>query len=394
MDLNQKPQALIPHITLFGHVNAGKSSLINAITQQEVSLVSEIEGTTTDPVNKRFELLNAGPVVFIDTAGLNDETVLGKMRMEKSLSVLQRTDYSLFVINAASYQDEDIKEMIRHFKRFNTPYLLIFNKIDLVDASVLDTIKTKYPQALFVSCMTNEGVEELKMLLTQKIEVKDETLVGDLIPYNGVCVCVVPIDSEAPKGRIILPQVQLIRDCLDNGIQAIVVRDTELADCLNAQPRVDLVVTDSQAFKEIDAIVQDRFPLTSFSILQSRQKGDLNTLIEGIYALENLNHDSKVLIMESCSHNVSHEDIGRVKIPRLIKNHLGHDVHIDFRMGHDFPDNVEEYDLIVHCGSCMLNKKTMNSRLLIAKEHNVPITNYGVLIAYVNGILSKTTNML
>ncbi len=392
--MNQTPEANIPHIALFGARNAGKSSLLNSIATQKVSLVSEHKGTTTDPVKKRMELIPIGPVVFIDTAGIDDEGDLGRLRVESSKKIMHRTDLALIIIDIVDFDLENLNYLKKECKKYNIPYKIIFNKIDLADNYLLNEIKEKYKDALFVSASANTGIFELKEYLINNLnDEKEDTILGDLVDYNSTVVLVVPIDSEAPKGRIILPQVQIIRDCLDHGIKSYVVRDTELASALKDLKQVDLVITDSQAFKDVAKIVPKNILLTSFSILFARHKGDIKEFLKGVQAIRNLNPKSKILISESCSHNVSHEDIGRFKIPKLLKSYLGFDVQIDHSMGHDFPENLLDYDLVIHCGSCMLNKKTMQTRIQIVKEVNVPITNYGVVLAFLNDILERSVEI-
>jgi [FeFe] hydrogenase H-cluster maturation GTPase HydF len=273
--------------------------------------------------------------------------------------------------------------------------MLVINKIDTVEEEVVSTLRKSFTSAQFVSATEELNILELKDELVKRLQGDevDETIVGDLVDYNGKIVMVVPVDSEAPKGRLILPQVQLLRDCLDHGIKSYVVRDTELKSALEDIKDIDLVVTDSQAFKMVNEVTPKNIKLTSFSILFARYKGDLGVFIEGAKKIEALNENSKVLISESCTHNHSHEDIGRVKIPNLLNKHLGIKLNYEFKMGHDFPENIEEYDLIIHCGSCMLNKKTMQTRIDMCSEKHVSITNYGVVLAYLTGILERTTEI-
>ncbi|MDR5658471.1 [FeFe] hydrogenase H-cluster maturation GTPase HydF [Serpentinicella sp. ANB-PHB4] len=390
--MNSTPNANRVHIAIYGKTNSGKSSLLNAIIGQDISIVSDVKGTTTDPVFKNMELIPFGPVVFIDTAGLDDESNLGTLRVEKSLKILQRTDFAIYVLDI---QDTDLKayhETIQDFKKYNIPYMTVFNKMDTVTHEAIEKKKEAFDDAIFVSALKDKNVLYLKDHLIKKLQQgeADPPIVGDLIPYNGTVVMVVPIDSEAPKGRIILPQVQLIRDCLDHGIKSYVVRDTELEGALKDIKNIDLVVTDSQAFKKVNEIVPSDIKLTSFSILFARYKGDLDVFVDGIKKIKSLDASSRILISESCTHNHSHEDIGRVKIPMLLNKHIGKELNYDFKMGHDFPKDLSNYDYIIHCGSCMVNKKTMMTRLSLCKEKNIPITNYGVLLADLTGILSRS----
>lgn len=390
--MNSTPRANRPHIAIYGNRNAGKSSLLNAIIGQEISLVSKIKGTTTDPVTKSMELIPFGPVVFVDTAGLDDYGELGELRVQRSKKILQRTDFAIYTHDIGEVDEEAFKHFTKEFKRFSIPYMIVFNKIDETDETTVAKYKDLYPNALFVSALKETNILMLKDELIKQLEVnkEEETLVGDLVPYGGKIILVVPIDSEAPKGRIILPQVQIIRDCLDHGIKSYVVRDTELESALEDIKNVDLVITDSQAFKEVNKMVPDNISLTSFSIVFARHKGDLRSFENGINAIKNLKPNSKVLIAESCTHNHSHEDIGRVKIPKLLNQKVGFELDYHFRMGHDFPENLSEYELVIHCGSCMINKKTMLNRITLCEELDVPITNYGVVLAYVNDILDQS----
>ncbi|ERT69328.1 hypothetical protein HMPREF0202_00837 [Cetobacterium somerae ATCC BAA-474] len=380
------------HIGIFGKTNSGKSSLLNAITEQNIAIVSEIEGTTTDSVVKAMEFLPFGPVLFIDTAGLEDNTPLGKLRVKKTLEELKRTDFAILVMDAtkidmAFYKDQEIQ-----FKKYNIPFLFVINKDDLLTENEKDVIKKIFPRAIFASTKNRDSILMLKENILKEIikEKEEPKLLGDLVPYNGKVLMVVPVDSEAPKGRLILPQVQLIRECLDHGIKSYVVRDTELESALEDIKDIDLVVTDSQAFKNVDKILNNRAKLTSFSILFARQKGDLNDLVRGVKKLKSLNHGDKILIAETCTHNTSHEDIGRVKIPKLVKNYTGKEIEFTFVGGKDFPEDLSKYALVIHCGACMINKKHMQSRIDESMLLNVPITNYGLVIAEVTGILDKS----
>lgn len=389
------PQANRKHIALLGKRNAGKSSLINAIIGQEISLVSEVRGTTTDPVSKAMELLPFGPVVFIDTAGLDDKGDLGQLRVDRSMKILQRTDLALYIIDPGSHNFEEYRSLCKEFKRLNIPHMVIINKSDQYSDDVINATKKIYNGAHVVSALNEEGIFNLKAEIISALQTQEEELpiVGDLLPYGSSVVMVVPIDSEAPKGRIILPQVQLIRDCLDHGIKCHVLRDTELEEGLKELGKVDLVVTDSQAFKAVDRIVPKEVKLTGFSTLFARHKGDMLAFKEGVRFIEELTEETRILISESCTHNTSHEDIGRVKIPKLLEQYTGKKLNFTFKMGHDFPTSIENFDFIIHCGSCMLNRKTMLSRIAISGEKNIPITNYGLVLAYVNGIYERSIEL-
>ena len=414
--MNTTPNANRKHIAIYGKTNSGKSSLLNAIIGQDVSLVSSISGTTTDPVTKAMELIPLGPVLFIDTAGLDDNSDLGDLRIKRTLKALDSTDFAIYVIDIndivkfiklgsnrynnsdnvrKSYSDADYLNMIKSFKSHSISHLIVINKIDTIGEEELNAVKALFTSAVFTSNKIPNSILNLKDKLIEKIqdEEKEETILGDLLPPNSKVIMVVPVDSEAPKGRLILPQVQLIRDCLDNGIKSYVVRDTELQSALNDIKDIDLVVTDSQAFKMVSALVPPNIKLTSFSILFARLKGDIDTFIKGVKTVDSLTESSKILISESCTHNYSHEDIGRVKIPKLLNNYLGKELNYEFKMGNDFPQNLSDYDLVIHCGSCMLNKKTMETRIDYCLENNVSITNYGIILAYLTGILQRSTEI-
>ncbi|HPP30954.1 MAG TPA: [FeFe] hydrogenase H-cluster maturation GTPase HydF [Soehngenia sp.] len=379
-------------ISIFGNRNAGKSSLLNAIANQEVSIVSDVKGTTTDPVKKAMEMIPAGPVLFIDTAGIDDEGELGSLRIKKSLQILRRTDIALYIIDALDVDDKSLGEIEKESNYYDIPLLKVVNKTDLLEEESLVKLKEKYHDAIFISTKNEKDIDLLKAKIIELIKSLDEDkpIVGDILnPYSNV-ILVIPIDKLAPKGRLILPQVQTLRDLLDHGIKSYVVRNTELESALKDIKKVDLVITDSQAFKEVDQIVPKDIPLTSFSILFARQKGELNEFVKGVKAIERLNQNSKVLIAENCTHNTNHEDIGRKKIPNLIRKKTNLDIQFDFRSGYDFEENLSDYDLIIHCGGCMVNRREILSRIRLAKERKTPITNYGITIAYLTGILDRS----
>lgn len=392
--MNSTPNANRKHVAIFGNTNSGKSSLMNCILNQDVSLVSDVMGTTTDPVKKAMELIGVGPILLIDTAGLEDTSKLGDLRKKKTMEVLRNTDVAVFVLDGSSPDLDSFYRWRSEAKKFNIPFIVALNKSEIANTEIVRSLKGKNKNSICTSTVTGEGIEDLRKLIGDLIEEEEEdkSLIGDLVPYGGKVILVVPIDSEAPKGRLILPQVQLIRDCLDNGIKSYVVRDTELESALRDIKDVDLVVTDSQAFKEVSKIVKEDIRLTSFSILFARQKGDLNVFIDGVNAIRNLKENSKVLISESCTHNVSHEDIGMVKIPNLLRKYVGGNLEIVHRMGNDFPEDIEKYDLVIHCGACMINRKTVINRINYCKEKNVPITNYGVVLAFLTGTLERSTD--
>lgn len=390
--MNNTPNSNRPHIAFFGKTNAGKSSLMNKILGQDFALVSNKPGTTTDQIQKAMELIPYGPVLFIDTAGLFDTTEIGELRVNRTLDVLKKTDLGIYVTDGSKDELGKYMEWRKNFKKYNISHLLVINKVDELQQDYLLKLKNKYGGAFFTSTKKEEGIEELKAGILKKLSEEEEELpiVGDLIKYNGNVVMVVPVDSEAPKGRIILPQVQCIRDCLDYGIKTYILRDTELQEGLKNLEDIDLVITDSQAFKAVDAIVPKDIKLTSFSILFARHKGDLNAFVEGAKRIEELKPGSKVLISECCTHNVSHEDIGRVKIPKLLNNYVGGKLEYEFMVGLDFPEDINKYDLVIHCGGCMVNRKTVINRINYCAEKKVPIINYGVILAYLSGILTRT----
>lgn len=392
--MNNTPNSNRPHIVFYGKTNAGKSTLMNKVLGQDFALVSDKPGTTTDYIQKAMELIPFGPVLFIDTAGLFDSTELGELRVSRTLEMLKRTDLGIYVTDGS---EEEIKKYIswkKNFKKYNIPHLLVINKIDMLQENKIDELKKNYKEAFFTSGETGKGIKALKEGIIKQLEANEEerSLLGDLVPYNGKVVMVVPVDSEAPKGRIILPQVQCIRECLDHGIKTYVLRDTELEEGLKDLTDVDLVVTDSQAFREVSTMVPEGIKLTSFSILFARQKGRLEDFIAGAEAVRNLKSGSRVLISESCTHNVSHEDIGRVKIPKLLNKYVGGNLNFDFKVGHDFADNVEDYDLVIHCGACMINRRTVINRIDYCNDKQVPITNYGVILAFLTGIMDRAVD--
>lgn len=393
--MNTTPNSNRITITIYGKRNAGKSSLLNSISGQEVSIVSEVKGTTTDPVKKAMELIPVGPVLFIDTAGIDDEGTLGSLRIKRSLEVGRRTNLAIYVMDITDLDEDSFNTMKKHFDKYNIPYILVINKIDKVSSNYVEEVKNIYKDAIFVSSLTGTNIDQLKEELINRIKAlrKDPPLVGDLVPYNGKVILVIPIDKEAPKGRLILPQVQVIRDLLDHGVKTYVVRDTELESALKDMDDVDLVITDSQIFKKVDQIVPQNINITSFSILFARQKGDLDEYINGTKVIEGLPDGANILIAENCTHNVSHVDIGRVKIPTLLEKKTGKKFNFHFKTGYDFTEDLRDYSLVIHCGGCMVNRKEILNRIKICKEQKVPITNYGVLLAYLNGILDRATNI-
>ena len=380
------------HIGVFGRTNVGKSSLLNKITNQEVSIVSDIAGTTTDVVEKSMELLPVGPVTFLDTAGLDDETELSVQRIEKTMKVVNRIDVAVVVcdFNGIGKFENDL---IEKFKELKIPYLIVVNKCDLAPKSFHIDLKSELSNIIYTSVKRDEKIvfkfkEALVNLLPEDF-VNSPKIVEDLVPAKSTVILVIPIDKEAPKGRIILPQVQTLRDLLDNNCLSYVVKESELKDALdNLKTPPALVVTDSQAFKKVSEIVPENVSLTSFSILFARLKGDLDEFVNGAKAIENLKDGDMVLILESCTHHAIEDDIGRVKIPNLLRKKTGKNLVIHNYAGHDFPD-IKDYKLIIHCGACMTNRREVLSRVLIANQNNIPITNYGVVISYCLGILPR-----
>ena len=375
-------------IGVFGRTNVGKSSFVNKITGQDISIVSDIAGTTTDVVEKSMELLPIGPVTFLDTAGLDDFSELGEKRIEKALKVLNRCDVAVLVTDRYEF-DNCEKEIIKKFDELNIKYITVINKQDenfendknfLVTSMIKDT------------AIVDKFKKELIKILPDDF-INSPKIAGDLVSEKSTVILVIPIDKEAPKGRIILPQVQTLRDLLDSNCITLCVKESELKDAINnLKEPPSLVVTDSQAFKTVAEIVPENIPLTSFSILFARLKGDLSEFIKGANAIKNLKDGSKILFLESCTHHAIDDDIARVKIPKLLKKTTNKELICEYFTGHDFP-NVSGYDLIIHCGACMTNRKEILSRIMIANSHNVPITNYGIVISYCLGILERATKI-
>lgn len=382
------------HIGIFGKTNVGKSSLLNRITNQDVSIVSNIAGTTTDVVEKTMELLPIGPINFLDTAGINDSTALSSERIEKTMKIINRTDVAIVVCDYNGIDDYE-RNLIEKFNELKIPFMIFINKTDEKYPSdyIIEDLKNYTKHILLSSVKTDDlivfKIKELLVKLLPEDFVNSPKIVGDLIPQESTVILVIPIDKEAPKGRIILPQVQTLRDLLDNNCVSVVVKESELKSAIdNLKFAPSLVVTDSQAFKNVSEIVPENIPLTSFSILFARLKGDLNTFSQGAKSIEKLQDGDRVLILESCTHHAIEDDIGRVKIPNLLRKKTGKNLIIDNIAGHDFPD-ISKYKLIIHCGACMTNRREVLSRILLASENNVPITNYGICISYCLGILPR-----
>ena len=398
--LNQTPMSERTHIGFFGKRNAGKSSVMNAVTGQELAVVSDVKGTTTDPVYKSMELLPLGPVVMMDTPGIDDEGELGSMRVRKSYQVLNKTDAAVLVIDGtvgASAEDETLLERIR---KKNIPFIVVINKKELADTATEEVVKRRLTlddgQLALVSAATGEGIRELKERIASiaRVEEPAKYLVRDLLEPSDIAVLVVPIDSAAPKGRLILPQQQTIRDILEADAVSVVVKENGVKNALgqlNKKPK--MVITDSQVFAQVAADTPEDIQLTSFSILMARYKGNLEQAVRGVTALDGLEDGDMVLISEGCTHHRQCDDIGTVKIPRWIREYTGKDVQIVTSSGTEFPDDLKKYKLIIHCGGCMLNEREMKYRLSCAADQGVPMTNYGIMIAYVKGILKRSVQI-
>jgi len=380
------------HIGIFGKRNTGKSSLINAVTGLDIAIVSEVAGTTTDPVYKAMEILPIGPCMLIDTAGIDDDGILGQERIKRTLVVLRKTDVGLIVVCPDTKIDGFEEDLVATFKTKKLPFLFVINKSELPGQAAQNYLQEHELPYIKVSAKTNQGISELKEKIMDLApgHWSPVPLVGDIISPKDVLVLVCPIDGAMPQGRLILPQVQVLRDCLDNNAIAFVTKETELSECLKSlkeKPR--LVITDSQVFEYVAEVVPSDIPLTSFSTIFARHKGDLNAYIRGAYALEDLKDGDEILIAEACTHHVQPEDIGRTKIPTWILNYTKKDLHYEVTAGGDFPKDLSRYKLIISCGGCMANRREIMHRIEKAKEANVPITNYGILMAYLCGILKR-----
>lgn len=402
MSMNHTPSGERIHIGIFGKRNAGKSSIINALTGQKLAIVSEIQGTTTDPVSKAMELLPLGPVVMIDTPGLDDEGELGALRIQKAYQMLNKSDIALLVVDGSIGITDEDRQILDRIRRKGIPYAVIFNKSDLIQNSQkmpedsLADCQIDEKHCIRVSAETKEHIHELKELIASLIpdDSKAHRIVGDLIQPSDFILLVVPIDKAAPKGRLILPQQQTIRDILETDAVSIVVKETYLKETLETLGKKPaLVITDSQAFKKVAADTPADIPLTSFSILFARYKGNLKTLVEGARTLDRLKDGDTILISEGCTHHRQCDDIGTVKLPAWIKSYTGKNLEFKFTSGTEFPSELDGYRLIIHCGGCTLNEREMKYRLKCAEDAGIPITNYGTTIAYINGILERSISV-
>ena len=390
MSMNEMPAAERVHISFFGCRNAGKSSLVNAVTGQAVSVVSEVKGTTTDPVSKTMELLPLGPVVITDTPGFDDAGGLGSLRVERTRQILRRTDLAVLVADSTAGLQETDRELLRLFGERNIPFLVAMNKQDLCRTVPEDD------RTVAVSALTGEGVRELKERMARLLpgRAAEKRLIADLVRPADCVVLVCPIDESAPKGRLILPQQHAIRDLLEAGALPLVTRETELPDALSAlasPPR--MVVTDSQAFRAVAPRVPEEIPLTSFSILMARYRGFLETAVRGVAALRSLRDGSRVLMAEGCTHHRQCNDIGTVKVPHWLREHTGRAIEIDTCSGPDFPEDLSPYDAIIHCGGCMITEKEVQARREMAEAQGVPFTNYGLVIAHITGVLERSLRL-
>ena len=395
MSLNDTPSGERLRISFFGKRNAGKSSLVNAVTGQELAVVSDTLGTTTDPVSKAMELLPLGPVVITDTPGFDDSGELGELRVRKTKQILNKTDIAVLVTDASRELDASEQELIDIFKNKNIPYIVVKNKMDLLKDADSQAVSDEKDASgvIYVSATEKTNIYELKELIGKSVSTDGPTvrLVGDVISPGQMIVLVIPIDESAPKGRLILPQQQAIRDILESGAYSISTRETELAELLSKMnPKPDLVITDSQAFEIVSSIVPKDIKLTSFSILMARYKGFLDTAVVGAKAIDSLKDGDKVLISEGCTHHRQCGDIGTVKIPRFLKQKTGKELEIVTSSGTEFPEDLSEFSLIIHCGGCMLTSREMIYRMKCAEDAGIPFTNYGVAIAYMKGILPRS----
>lgn len=410
MSMNQTPAAERVHIGFFGRRNAGKSSVMNAVTGQDIAVVSDVRGTTTDPVYKSMELLPLGPVVMMDTPGIDDEGELGALRVRKSYQVLNKTDVAVLIVDGSTGVTPEDMALLRRIREKKIPYVIAVNKKELAEPDILSRTVEELrsagddsragqagsPHVIAVSAATGEGINDLKERIASAAETEEPEryIVRDLLEPSDMAVLVVPIDKAAPKGRLILPQQQTIRDILEADAVSVVVKETELKHVLGRfKEKPKMVITDSQAFEKVAADTPEDILLTSFSILFARYKGDLAAVVKGVTALDTVKDGDIILISEGCTHHRQCDDIGTVKLPRWIREYTGKDIHIETTSGTEFPDDLTEYKVIVHCGGCMLNEREMKYRLKCAEDQGVPMTNYGITIAYMKGILKRSVEV-
>ena len=383
--MNTTPKSNRLHIAFFGNCNAGKSSVVNAFTNQKLSVVSNVFGTTTDPVSKSMELLPIGPVEIIDTPGFDDNSDLGKLRVEKTFQILRKTDVAILVIDVTKGKNDFDRKLISLFKEKNIPYIVVYNKTDL---QKLDKLSNN---EIMVSATKNIGINDLREKVAHFVKVEDKKIIGDKLNEGDIALLVVPIDKSAPKGRLILPQQQTIRDIIDSNCTAIVCKEDKITETINnLKKKPKVVITDSQVFKKANADTPKDIYLTSFSILMARYKGFLATAVKGAKSISDLNDGDKILIAEGCTHHRQCEDIGTVKLPKWLNNFTNKNIEIDFCSGTEFPNDLGKYKLVIHCGGCMLNEREVQSRMNMAIMQNIPFTNYGTSIAYMQGILERS----
>ncbi len=390
----ETPLANRKHIGIFGNTNAGKSALFNQIIGQELAIVSDEQGTTTDPIVKGMELIPYGPIALVDTAGFGDVSSLGGKRTKKTIQMLDRCDYVIFAVDSREALRDEIFHQIKLFDE--VPHTVVFTKTDLLNDNEIEYLTNRFPNSQFVNIFDKKSIQNLKQFLAeelQKIGEEDDNQLAGLVSFGDHIVMVTPIDSAAPKGRLILPQVAFLRNCLDLGVICTVTKEEMLAETLKKITKVDLVVTDSQIFKSVAEIVPNEIPLTSFSMLLAHKKADLKTMLSACDTISDLQDGDKILMLEACTHNHTHEDIGRVKIPALLQKKTGVSLDFEYYVGYDFPKDLSRYKLAIHCGGCMITKRSILNRLQKCGEAGLPITNYGVILAYLNGISKRSSEV-
>ncbi len=395
MQPNQTPMANRRHVGIFGDTNSGKSMLFNRLLNQDLAIVSNQEGTTTDPITKGMELIPFGPIALIDTAGFGDFSVLGEERIRKTKQVLQRCDYVLYVMDVTKYEQDKVKKALKEFE--NVPHTIVFTKADLlVNDDVKSILQKEFPSSVFVSPDDPKTYDELKLHLSnelKKLGDTEENLLTGICEAGDHIVLVIPIDSAAPKGRLILPQVMLLRHALDLNVICTVTKEETLLQTLQKNPDVKLVVTDSQIFKLVANVVPENVRLTSFSMLMARQKGDINMMLKALEVIGSLKDGDRILMLEACTHNHTHEDIGRVKIPTLLQQKTGAKLEFDYFVSYDFPKDLSKYKLAIHCGGCMISKKAILSRMEQCRKEGLPITNYGVILSHLSGVSQRCSEV-